>query len=70
MCTYKCCFYQIGLWALPVSVVTVGTLSSVGIGGPILTVLSPRLIAVGSLMPVIGYAFGYVLSVLFKLSHA
>lgn len=67
---YTPCFYQIGLWALPITVGTIGTLTSVGIGGPILTVLSPSLMAVGSLMPVMGYTFGYVLSVLFKLSQA
>lgn len=64
------CSYQIGLCAMPITVVTVGALASVGVGGPILTVLSPRLMAVGSLMPVIGYTFGYVLSALLKLSHA
>ncbi|XP_075893739.1 hepatic sodium/bile acid cotransporter-like [Nelusetta ayraudi] len=63
-------FSMIGLWALPITVGTIGTLTSVGIGGPILTVLSPSLMAVGSLMPVMGYTFGYVLSVLFKLSQA
>lgn len=67
---YTPCFYQIGLWALPIAFVTVVTLASVGIGGPILTVLSPGLMAVGSLMPVMGYAFGYILSALFKLSQA
>lgn len=64
------CFYQIGIWALPITVVTVCILSSVGIGRHILTVLSPSLMAVGSLMPAIGFTFGYVLSVLFKLSQA
>ena len=53
-----------------ISVVVVGILSSVGIGGKILTVLSPSLMAIATLIPLIGYAFGYIISVLFKLNPA
>lgn len=67
---YTPCFNQTGLLGMPIDVVKVGTLGSVGIRDPFLTVLSPRLMAMGLLMPVMCYAYGYVLSALFKLSQA
>ncbi|KAA8583033.1 hypothetical protein FQN60_015579, partial [Etheostoma spectabile] len=36
----------------------------------ILTVLSPPLMAIGALMPVIGYSFGYIISWLFRLNQS
>lgn len=53
---------------LMIAVVVIGTLASIGIGGSILTVLSPPLMATGALMPLVGYTFGYVISALFKLN--
>ena len=52
---------------MTILVVAVGTLSSIGVGGNILTVLSPPLMAIATLMPLIGFTFGYIISALFKL---
>lgn len=57
-----------GISMLMIAVVVIGTLASIGIGGSILTVLSPPLMATGALMPLVGYTFGYVISALFKLN--
>lgn len=61
---------QVGLTIMMISVVGLGIVSSVAIGGSILTVLSPSLMAIGALMPFIGYAFGYIISSIFRLSQA
>ncbi|XP_035534274.1 sodium/bile acid cotransporter [Morone saxatilis] len=61
---------KVGLTMLTIAVVVVGILSSIGIGGSILTVLSPPLMAIGLLMPFIGYTFGYIISSLFKLNQS
>ncbi|KAM9339224.1 LOW QUALITY PROTEIN: uncharacterized protein slc10a1 [Symphorus nematophorus] len=61
---------KVGLPVLMITVVATCILSSIGIGGNILTVLSPPLMAIAALMPLIGYAFGYIISALFKLSQA
>ncbi|XP_041661136.1 sodium/bile acid cotransporter [Cheilinus undulatus] len=58
-----------GISILLLAVVVVCTLVTIGVGGSILNVLAPRLMAVGSLMPLIGYSFGYIISSLFKLKH-
>ncbi|XP_060907724.1 hepatic sodium/bile acid cotransporter [Labrus mixtus] len=58
-----------GIILLLLAVVVVCALVTVGIGGSILSVLAPRLMAVGSLMPLIGYSFGYIISSLFRLTH-
>lgn len=58
-----------GIILLMMAVLVVITLVSVGVGGSVLNVLAPRLMAVGSLMPLIGYSFGYIISSLFNLSH-
>ncbi|KAM6991846.1 hepatic sodium/bile acid cotransporter [Tautogolabrus adspersus] len=58
-----------GIILLLLAVVVVCTLVTVGVGGSILNVLAPRLMAVGSLMPFIGYSFGYIISSLFRLTH-
>ncbi|KAK2856033.1 hypothetical protein Q5P01_004768 [Channa striata] len=61
---------KVGLTIMMISVVVVGVIASMGIGGSILTVLSPPLMAIGALMPLIGYAFGYVISSLVRLKHS
>ncbi|XP_026197626.1 sodium/bile acid cotransporter [Anabas testudineus] len=61
---------KVGLTIMMISVVGLGIVSSVAIGGSILTVLSPSLMAIGALMPFIGYAFGYIISSIFRLSQA
>lgn len=58
-----------GITLLVITVVVVSVLSSVGVGASILTVLSPSLMAVSAIMPLVGYTFGYLISVLFKLSQ-
>ncbi|XP_069564586.1 hepatic sodium/bile acid cotransporter [Brachyistius frenatus] len=60
---------KVGLAILMISVVGIGVITSVGIGGSILTVLSPALVAVGALMPLVGYSVGYIISSLFGLAH-
>ncbi|XP_074472571.1 hepatic sodium/bile acid cotransporter-like [Sebastes fasciatus] len=39
-------------------------------GASILTVLSPPLMAIGALMPFMGYTFGYIISWLFRLNQS
>ncbi|CAJ1078306.1 sodium/bile acid cotransporter [Xyrichtys novacula] len=58
-----------GIILLFIAIVVVCTLVTVGIGGSMLNVLAPRLMAVGIIMPLIGYSFGYIISSLFKLTH-
>ncbi|XP_034555197.1 sodium/bile acid cotransporter [Notolabrus celidotus] len=58
-----------GIIILMLAVLAVCILVSVGVGGSVLHVLAPRLMAVGSLMPLIGYSFGYIISSIFKLTH-
>lgn len=54
---------------MTIAILTIGILASVGVRGNILTVLAPPLMATGSLMPLIGYTFGYGIAALFKLSQ-
>ncbi|XP_044025444.1 sodium/bile acid cotransporter [Siniperca chuatsi] len=61
---------KVGLTIMMISVVVIGTVASIAIGGSILTVLSPPLMAIGALMPFIGYTFGYIISSLFKLNQS
>uniref|UniRef100_UPI0037E801BB hepatic sodium/bile acid cotransporter n=1 Tax=Semicossyphus pulcher TaxID=241346 RepID=UPI0037E801BB len=58
-----------GIIILMLAVVVICILVSVGVGGSILNVLAPRLMAVGSLMPFIGYSCGYIISSLFRLKQ-
>lgn len=51
------------------AVVVVAILTSVGVGSSILTVLSPSLMAVCALMPLLGYTLGYLLSSFAGLSQ-
>ncbi|XP_023270782.1 sodium/bile acid cotransporter-like isoform X1 [Seriola lalandi dorsalis] len=61
---------KVGLSIMMISVVGIGTVASFAIGGSILTVLSPPLMAIGALMPFTGYTFGYIISSLFKLNQS
>ncbi|XP_028253819.1 sodium/bile acid cotransporter [Parambassis ranga] len=58
-----------GLTIMMIAVVVIGTITSFAIGGSILTVLSPPLMAIAALMPFIGYTFGYIISALFRLTQ-
>lgn len=53
-----------------ISVVVIGTIASIALGGSILSVMSPPLMAIGALMPLVGYAFGYIISSLFRLNQS
>uniref|UniRef100_A0A3Q2P766 Solute carrier family 10 member 1 n=1 Tax=Fundulus heteroclitus TaxID=8078 RepID=A0A3Q2P766_FUNHE len=48
---------KVGLCVLMISIVVIGIISTVEIGGSLLNVLSPPLMAIAALMPLIGYAF-------------
>uniref|UniRef100_A0A8C6LUW3 Hepatic sodium/bile acid cotransporter n=3 Tax=Nothobranchius TaxID=28779 RepID=A0A8C6LUW3_NOTFU len=61
---------KVGLGIMLISVLAVGVIASIEIGGSMLAVLSPPLMTTGALMPFIGYVFGYVISSLFRLSQA
>lgn len=44
--------------------------SGIAIGRSILLVLAPPLVAIGALMPFIGYSCGYIISSLSGLTHS
>lgn len=51
---------------MTITVVVVAVLATIGVGGSLLTVLAPPLMATGALMPFIGYTFGYIISLVFS----
>ncbi|KAM4521767.1 LOW QUALITY PROTEIN: hepatic sodium/bile acid cotransporter [Odontesthes bonariensis] len=61
---------KVGITIMMISVVVIGIIASVDVGGSILTVLSPPLMAIAALMPFIGYSFGYIISSLFGLNQS
>ncbi|XP_074471987.1 hepatic sodium/bile acid cotransporter-like isoform X2 [Sebastes fasciatus] len=61
---------RVGLAFMMIAVVAIATFASIVIGASILTVLSPPLMAIGALMPFIGYTFGYIISWLFRLNQS
>lgn len=52
-----------------ISILVVGIISSIDIGGSLLNVLSPPLMAIAALMPLIGYTCGYLISSVFRLNQ-
>uniref|UniRef100_A0A3Q2GMD4 Hepatic sodium/bile acid cotransporter n=1 Tax=Cyprinodon variegatus TaxID=28743 RepID=A0A3Q2GMD4_CYPVA len=60
---------KVGLGVLMISIVVIGIISSVEIRGSLLNVLSPPLMSIGALMPLIGYSFGYIISSIFRLNQ-
>ncbi|MED6257807.1 hypothetical protein ATANTOWER_031777, partial [Ataeniobius toweri] len=60
---------KVGLGVLMISIVVIGIISSVEIGGSLLNVLSPPLMTIAALMPLVGYAFGYIISSIFRLNQ-
>uniref|UniRef100_A0A667YNV1 Hepatic sodium/bile acid cotransporter n=1 Tax=Myripristis murdjan TaxID=586833 RepID=A0A667YNV1_9TELE len=56
---------KVGLTILMVAVVAVGVMYHVGMGHSVLAILSPTLMTIAFLMPLIGYIFGYVVSWVF-----
>ncbi|KAF7664027.1 hypothetical protein LDENG_00191880 [Lucifuga dentata] len=61
---------KVGISIMMIAVVVIGIVVSIGINGSILAVLSPPLMAIGALMPLIGYTFGYILSSIFRLTQS
>uniref|UniRef100_A0A3P9B3A0 Hepatic sodium/bile acid cotransporter n=1 Tax=Maylandia zebra TaxID=106582 RepID=A0A3P9B3A0_9CICH len=59
---------KVGMIILLIFTVVTLTLAIIANGRYILTVLSPSLLAIAGLMPLIGYCFGYVFSAIFRLS--
>ncbi|MFT7801987.1 solute carrier family 10 member 1-like [Arapaima gigas] len=57
-----------GLSSLLVATIAIGIMAGITVGGAVWVVLSPQLIATASVMPMVGYALGYVMSTFFKLS--
>jgi len=60
---------QVGLSICLISSVAIGIMSGVTIGGSVWVVLSPQLMSVAALMPLIGYVLGYAMSTIFQLNH-
>lgn len=63
------CSFQVGLSILMISILVVSILSSIDMGGSLLSVLSPPLMAIAALMPLIGYTCGYLISSVFRLNQ-
>ncbi|XP_068198697.1 hepatic sodium/bile acid cotransporter [Antennarius striatus] len=63
-------FKRVSAAIMAVIIMVSGILVSVGIGGSILTVLSPTFMSISALMPFIGYSFGYIISSIFRLKQA
>ncbi|XP_076612037.1 hepatic sodium/bile acid cotransporter [Chaetodon auriga] len=61
---------NVGLTITVVGVTLIVILFIAGSGGTILQVLSPSLMAIAALMPFVGYAFGYIISALFKYNQS
>nr|XP_046229877.1 sodium/bile acid cotransporter [Scatophagus argus] len=61
---------KVGVATMLTAVLLITTFASIGVGHSILAVLSPTLMAISALMPLIGYAFGYFIPLLFKLNQA
>ncbi|XP_036405239.1 sodium/bile acid cotransporter-like [Megalops cyprinoides] len=59
---------KVGMCILLIGSVTLVILSGITIGGTILTILSPQIMATASLLPLSGYLFGYLLSSIFSLN--
>ncbi|XP_067273613.1 hepatic sodium/bile acid cotransporter [Pseudorasbora parva] len=65
---YSKIIIQVGLMVMLISCVLIGVFAGISDGGKIFTVLSPQLIAIAALMPLIGYICGYILSTLFRMN--
>ncbi|XP_054910154.1 hepatic sodium/bile acid cotransporter isoform X1 [Poeciliopsis prolifica] len=58
---------KVGLSVLMISVLVICIISIVEIGSSLLYMFSPPLMAIATLMPLIGYVFGYIISWVFRL---
>jgi hypothetical protein len=61
---------QIILGVLTVAILLIVAAAVTTVGKHILLEMSPSLIAIGSLMPLIGFILGYGLAALFKLNES
>lgn len=59
---------QVGLGIMAISILVIFILTATGIGRAMLTLLSPSLMAIAVLMPLIGYSLGYVIPAILRLS--
>ena len=59
---------QVILAVLTVAILLIITVAVMTVGKYILLVMRPSLIAIGCLMPLIGFTLGYALAALFKLN--
>ncbi|XP_032440950.1 sodium/bile acid cotransporter [Xiphophorus hellerii] len=60
---------KVGLSVLMISMPVICIISIVEIGSSLLNMLSPPLMAIAALMPLIGYAFGYIITWVFRLAQ-
>nr|XP_061842748.1 hepatic sodium/bile acid cotransporter-like [Nerophis lumbriciformis] len=60
---------KVGLIIMSITATGVTVAATIAVGGAIMAVMSPPLLATGALMPLIGFTFGYVISAVFKLSQ-
>ncbi|KAJ8341474.1 hypothetical protein SKAU_G00337650 [Synaphobranchus kaupii] len=60
---------KVGFGLLLIAAVVVGVISGITVGGTIWVVLSPKLMATASLMPMIGFLLGYIMSCVFRLKE-
>ncbi|XP_061890334.1 hepatic sodium/bile acid cotransporter [Entelurus aequoreus] len=60
---------KVGLIIMSITATGVTVAATIAIGGAIMAVMSPPLLATGALMPLVGFTFGYVISAVFKLSQ-
>ncbi|KAG9268149.1 sodium/bile acid cotransporter-like isoform X1 [Astyanax mexicanus] len=63
---YSPLIIKVGISILLIASAAIGVMAGITIGGTVWVVLSPKLMAVASLMPLIGYLLGYILSTVFK----
>ncbi|XP_078130530.1 hepatic sodium/bile acid cotransporter [Sander vitreus] len=61
---------KVGITFMTVCFVGIGIAVSLSMKDSILTVVSPPLMAIGALMPFIGYSVGYIISWLFRLNQS
>ncbi|KAM8846899.1 hepatic sodium/bile acid cotransporter-like [Synchiropus picturatus] len=63
------CQSQVGMIIMVIAILIICIGSSVAVGGSLLNLFSPPLMATAALMPFIGYSFGYIISSIFKLKQ-
>ncbi|KAM9798235.1 hepatic sodium/bile acid cotransporter-like [Neosynchiropus ocellatus] len=59
----------VGLIILAIAILVLFISSSVAVGGSLLNLFSPPLMAIAALLPLTGFSFGYIISSIFKLKQ-